>query len=159
MSIPNQLGSLKNLNHLNIAGTGMDTVPKTICDLPNLHHLDISRNQINTLPSEITKLTNLKTLYLCGNKGLKITKSQLHWLRNLKNNSCDVDIDINSFDLRKYSKPENSESLKPTAQYHETSEELLFTTFKEASEWAKSNPGASFSRSKNGAGYIGSIRI
>jgi hypothetical protein len=159
VSIPNQLGSLKNLNHLNIAGTGMDTVPKTICDLPNLQHLDISRNQINILPSEITKLTNLKTFYLNGNKNLKITESQLQWLRCLKRNGCEVDFDIDNFDLKRYRKPNEPETLKTTAQYRETSEELLFTTFKEASEWAKNNPGASFSRSKNGAGYVGSIRI
>ncbi|KAJ6882799.1 hypothetical protein NC651_029162 [Populus alba x Populus x berolinensis] len=77
--IPNQVGKLIHLRHLNLEDCKeLKSLPETTCDLFNLQSLDVTQCQsLKELPKAIGKLTNLRHLWIYGSgvafipKGIK----------------------------------------------------------------------------------------
>jgi Leucine-rich repeat (LRR) protein len=65
--IPNEVGKLIHLRHLNLASCGeLESLPETMCDLCNLQSLDVTQSgSLKQLPKAIGKLINLRHLRIC----------------------------------------------------------------------------------------------
>ncbi|MDJ0516045.1 MAG: COR domain-containing protein, partial [Trichodesmium sp. MO_231.B1] len=66
-NLPESIGNLTKLEHLDLTGNQLKNLPESIGNLTKLEHLDLSFNELTSLPKSITKLTNLTGLYLTGN--------------------------------------------------------------------------------------------
>eukprot|EP00913_Durusdinium_trenchii_P009222 g8669.t1 len=66
-SLPEYVGSLKNLRHLELQNNHLSSVPFSFGNLSSLEKLDLSNNKLSALPGSFHKLTNLKHLYLQHN--------------------------------------------------------------------------------------------
>jgi Leucine-rich repeat (LRR) protein len=66
--LPEEIGNLTNLRHLDIEENHLEKLPKSIGKLKKLKYLSVSENQLEILPLEICNLTNLQELYLSKNK-------------------------------------------------------------------------------------------
>jgi Leucine-rich repeat (LRR) protein len=66
--IPNEVGKLIRLRHLNLASCGkLESLPETMCDLCNLQSLDVTLcRSLKELPKAIGKLTKLRHLRISG---------------------------------------------------------------------------------------------
>jgi Leucine-rich repeat (LRR) protein len=60
--IPESIGQLKQLRIINVAKTGIKTLPTAICELSNLEELRINGNRIETLPESIGLLKQLRVI-------------------------------------------------------------------------------------------------
>ena len=83
-SIPDELGSLANLEVLNLNDNQLTgEIPTSLGSLANLQELHITRNQFTgTIPAELGSLTNLTILALGGNQ---LTGPVPTWLGGLTN--------------------------------------------------------------------------
>ena len=66
--IPQALGNLTNLRHLDLSGNQLTAIPEALGNLTNLQHLDLSGNQLTAIPEALGNLTNLQHLDLSGNQ-------------------------------------------------------------------------------------------
>jgi len=84
-SIPLEIFTLDNLEHLELTNNEFQNLPCEISQLKNLKELNLSKNEITSLPKEIGQLKNLKTLYLKNNKITSLPKEigNLERLENL----------------------------------------------------------------------------
>ncbi|XP_011001363.1 PREDICTED: putative disease resistance protein RGA3 isoform X1 [Populus euphratica] len=66
--IPNEIGKLIHLRHLNLASCMvLESLPETMCDLCNLQSLDVTRcRSLKQLPKAIGKLIKLRHLQIYG---------------------------------------------------------------------------------------------
>jgi hypothetical protein len=65
--LPTQLGTLTNLQFLNLANNKLTNIPTQIGNLKNLEGLYLENNKLTSIPSELGNLTNLVTLNLYNN--------------------------------------------------------------------------------------------
>jgi Leucine-rich repeat (LRR) protein len=78
-TIPEEIGYLQNLKHLEVNLRELKYLPRSIGELTNLEFLNVAYNDLKGLPYEIENLTNLKSIDLRGND-LTISEDQEHWL-------------------------------------------------------------------------------
>ena len=76
-TLPPEIGDLKNLETLGLDSNHFTTLPPEIWKLKNLKALDLGRNQLTTLPKEIGNLTKLEELYLNGNPNFYMNSEEL----------------------------------------------------------------------------------
>ena len=93
--LPKEIGSLISLEELRLTRNNLEELPKEIGNLVGLEKLYLADNQLVGLPQEIENLTNLIELSFANNKDLILTDTQKVWIKNLKNNGCNVYIDNN----------------------------------------------------------------
>lgn len=67
-TLPDWLGELESLYHLDLSANRLKTVSDSIGDLKRLSYLDLSANFLVSLPSSIGKLENLRMMNLSGNR-------------------------------------------------------------------------------------------
>ena len=87
-----QIGNLVSLVELNFRSNQIKNIPNSIGNLKKLTMLDFSKNQLERLPDEICLLKNLQVINLEDNP-LVLTNNQRNWLKELKENGCEVYID------------------------------------------------------------------
>ncbi|MFE9601494.1 caspase family protein [Streptomyces hokutonensis] len=92
--LPEEIGRLKRLTHLNLCENKLTMLPKSIGQLTNLTHLDLRENRLTELPEEIGQLTNLVHLDLSGNR---LTRRPLGVIAQLPHLQL-LGIDRNPFD-------------------------------------------------------------
>jgi Leucine-rich repeat (LRR) protein len=92
------ISKLYNLSELHIPSNQLEKLPKEICELINLTKLNLFSNELIKLPNEITNLTNLIEIDLKYNSNLILTKEQKEWIKELKNNGCNVLMDDDLLD-------------------------------------------------------------
>ncbi len=83
ISIPKEIGLLKNLQVLKIENNKSISLPKEIEALQNLRLLDLSHNKLTSLPNGIETLGNLEILNLSNNKLTSLPK-EIGKLKKLK---------------------------------------------------------------------------
>jgi internalin A len=65
--IPREIGDLKELEELDLAGNKISVIPPEIGNLSNLQRLDLQSNRLGSIPPQIGQLKNLKYLYIGDN--------------------------------------------------------------------------------------------
>ncbi len=73
--LPESLGKLRFLKVLSCMGNNITEIPKNIDELKSLEYLNCSKNQIVSLPETFGALTSLKELYLFSNNIESLPKS------------------------------------------------------------------------------------
>ncbi|XP_052211409.1 disease resistance protein RPV1-like [Diospyros lotus] len=73
--LPDEIGSLISLTHLNILRSKFSCLPKSICNLTKLQRLRIEYCDMSNLPSEFGRLNRLEVLNLQGNKFCSLPES------------------------------------------------------------------------------------
>ena len=96
--LPKEIGNLSNLKELWLYRNQLTELPKEIGNLSNLTDLWLWDNQLKELPKEIGNLSNLTSILLWNNPNLILTQEQKEWIKELKENGCDVRIDDDLFD-------------------------------------------------------------
>jgi len=66
----NLIGNLKNLEYLDLSGTGLKEIPSGVYTLKNLKYLSLRSNHIKKVPNNISNLKKLQTLDLSVNEEL-----------------------------------------------------------------------------------------
>ena len=82
--IPAELGSLTNLERLDLSDNQLSGVPAELGNLSNLKSLDLSHNRLTEIPGELGSLSNLTRFYLQGNQLSGEIPSELGSLSNLE---------------------------------------------------------------------------
>ena len=82
-------GKINDLEHINLDGWGLQTIPKEIFELTNLKTLSLEFNQLITIPDEISNLTSLTSLYLDYNQ-LETLPESIGKLSSLKSLSINL---------------------------------------------------------------------
>ncbi|MBS4169549.1 leucine-rich repeat domain-containing protein [Neochlamydia sp. AcF95] len=67
-SLPAEIGQLSQLHWLDLSKNQLTALPAEIRQLSQLHWLDLSNNQLTALPAEIGQLSQLQELYLSNNQ-------------------------------------------------------------------------------------------
>ena len=85
LSLPENIGDLKDLEELTVIRTEISAIPESLFDLANLKKLDIKQNKITSLGSEVSKLKKLETLDVSMNQLARVPDelTKLKALRNL----------------------------------------------------------------------------
>eukprot|EP00943_MAST-04B_sp_MAST-4B-sp1_P000725 g725.t1 len=68
ISVPDELGDIKQLKFLSLAGNKLVTLPASIGKLEHLEHLNLARNQIVSLPDSLSRCSKITDLFLFDNK-------------------------------------------------------------------------------------------
>lgn len=97
--VPKELFNLKQLEILDLNNNAIEYLPQNIEKLENLLELNLNINSLKNLPKEIVKLKNLKVLNIKNNKYLELSNEQISWLKELKDNGCNVVYDKYKFKL------------------------------------------------------------
>ncbi|KAL1332103.1 putative disease resistance RPP13-like protein 1 [Arachis hypogaea] len=88
--LPNAIGDLKHLRHLDLSSTGIKMLPPAICKLYNLQTLLLSRcSDLTELPEEMGKLVNLRHLAIDYCSALTKLPEEMGKLVNLR--SLDIE--------------------------------------------------------------------
>ncbi|MBE0492533.1 MAG: hypothetical protein IBX44_09845 [Sulfurospirillum sp.] len=90
--IPKEITSLSNLAELKLWKNNLVELPEEISSMSSLEVLTLSNNNLIKLPKNITQL-KLKKLQLRDNKSLILTNEQIQWIKKLKENGCDFEMD------------------------------------------------------------------
>lgn len=99
--IPDWIGSLSELEHLDLHNNNLEEIPESFGNLYNLKSLDLGSNKIKTLPKTISRLQNLEQIYLYHNR-LEKFPIEICSLDNIKiinivgNNIRNVPIEIHN---------------------------------------------------------------
>ena len=93
--MPYSIGSLANLQILDLRNNKLTNLPNSIGTLTNLLALFLNNNKLTVIPSEIGFLTNLQILYLENNKltSLSYSIKDLGKLTELYINDSSYEID------------------------------------------------------------------
>jgi len=95
ISLPPEIGKLKNLEELSLSSNQLSSLPPEIGKLQKLTSLNLSSNQLRSLPNEIGKLQKLTVLNLSNNwlsslppeiaklQKLTVLNLSYNWLRSL----------------------------------------------------------------------------
>jgi leucine-rich repeat protein SHOC2 len=75
ITLPDTIGNLDNLTHLDVADNQLVTLPSSVSSLSNLICLNVSNNQIANLPDGVTKLSSLSRLNLSCNQLIDLSES------------------------------------------------------------------------------------
>src|SRR5712692_1364493 len=67
-SLPESLGQLTHLQHLDVTGNQLTALPESLGNLLHLEKMHADRNQLTALPATLCQLTNLETLRVYGNQ-------------------------------------------------------------------------------------------
>jgi internalin A len=83
--LPESLGQLTRLQHLDLSGNRLMQLPESLGQLTQLQRLELSRNQLTELPESLGQLTQLQFLDLSGNRLTQLPESlgQLTQLQQL----------------------------------------------------------------------------
>ncbi|XP_035661039.1 uncharacterized protein LOC118405598 [Branchiostoma floridae] len=65
--VPKDIGTLKNLQVLDLRSSGLESLPDGVGELEQLRYLDISRNRFTSVPEQIMNLPNIEKLDLSDN--------------------------------------------------------------------------------------------
>ncbi len=76
-TLPENIGNLINLKHLNLSYNKIENIPASIGNLTELEHLGIGSNEITQLPKEISNLKKLNFLGLPFNRFKEFPKEVL----------------------------------------------------------------------------------
>ncbi len=76
-------GKIHDIEHLNLDGWGLKSIPQEVFELRNLKSLSLEFNELTEVPEEISNLTSLKDLYLDYNL-LKMLSESIGMLSSLK---------------------------------------------------------------------------
>lgn len=76
-TLPENIGDLINLKHLNLGHNKIEELPKSIGDLKELQDLSLGSNELKSLPKEITGLEKLVSISLDFNRFEKFPKELL----------------------------------------------------------------------------------
>jgi Leucine-rich repeat (LRR) protein len=82
LTLPKNIGKLKNLKSLSIEYSGLKKIPVSIGNTP-LEYLKIYGGDFTTLPASIGNISTLKTLEIAGHKLNRISLGSLSSLENL----------------------------------------------------------------------------
>ena len=84
--IPSELSSLNNLQRMDLSGNSLSgEIPSELSNLNNLQRMDLRDNDLSgTIPSELENLSNLQRLYLAGNDLSGTIPSELGNLDNIR---------------------------------------------------------------------------
>jgi len=118
LSLPDNIGSLINLEDLWAGYNFLETIPTTFENLKKLKRLSLSNNKLTFLPEEITNLKELELLALDKNP-LTLTEKQKKWLKSLKGNGCTISIEkklIDLSDIQQF-KPQENKHIVDTDHY------------------------------------------
>ena len=97
--LPKEFFNLIQLKVLELNNNTLETLPEEIGRLKYLEELNLNINSLKTLPKEIINLKKLEILNIKNNKYLELDSEQISWLKELKNNGCDVIYDNYKFNL------------------------------------------------------------
>lgn len=80
--LPEQIGNLINLKHLNLGFNRIKTLPVSFGDLSELEDINLGTNELESLPNDITKLQQVQSVSINFNRFKKFPKQILE-LKNL----------------------------------------------------------------------------
>ena len=93
--LPDSIIELKSLEYLNLMKNKLKELPEDIADLTKLRFLDLYDNKISLLPESITNLTELEYLDLRSENGYyndedEYKEEEIAWIEKLRKNGCKV---------------------------------------------------------------------
>ncbi len=84
LEVPSDIGRLRRLETLSLAGNRIRRLPETLGDLPSLKRLDLTENELEALPESLSRLTALTALLVRSNRLTALPDlSTLHALEHL----------------------------------------------------------------------------
>ena len=66
-TVPSSIGNLRDLRWLSLVGNSVEGLPGSLGNLTRLEYLDVSSNALKSLPEEIGNLQELRILNISGN--------------------------------------------------------------------------------------------
>ena len=82
--IPGEFGNLSNLKSLDLSSNELTGIPAELGSLSNLESLDLSSNELTGIPGELGSLSNLESLDLSSNELAGTIPAELGSLSNLE---------------------------------------------------------------------------
>lgn len=83
VGVPQNRELLLELQEMYIECSYLDYIPKEVAMLPNLKYIHIINTQIKSIPNEILSMKNLEEITITGNKQLKLTTTNIKYLKKL----------------------------------------------------------------------------
>ena len=88
-SLPDEIGSLRNLKFLDLNDCSLRFLPDSFCELTNLEKLYLDGNMLTSLPANFGNLSKLKHLYLSHNE-LTVLPDSMENLHDLQHFFCNT---------------------------------------------------------------------
>jgi len=98
-SLPDEMGSLPALDHLDVANNKLTELPQSLAGLDKLQQLYVSKNKLRALPEWLSDLPVLSVLY-ANKTGLKTLPASICDIKSLKRLSLDDNGGIDVSNLR-----------------------------------------------------------